>query len=132
MVPEGLQIDDKPARVFFHQSKATLLSVSYAAFSDAAVSSFTSHFPDLPSYHLRPILNPLKWLLWSRLIPAAPNSKVLRGDLPEAVEVFKMCNKVAAYVFLIDSASRIRWRAAGPANEAELLSLRAAIKELSK
>ncbi len=108
-----------------------MLTVSYAAFSDPAITSFTSQLPvSVPHLLLRPILNPLKWLLWSRLIPKSPNTTILRGDLPGAEDVFEMYNKSAAYIFLIDSSNLIRWKAAGPATTSELESLQEAIEIL--
>ncbi len=55
---------------------------------------------------------------------------VLRGDLPGAEEVFEMQNKVAAYVFLVDTKGLIRWKAAGVATETELRHFKETIKEL--
>lgn len=135
-IPVDFKINKKATAMdIFRQNTLTLLGVSYSSFSDPAIESFVeaaafnSNFCNvkLPKLIIKPILNPLKWLLWSQLIPATENSFTIWGDIPFAIEIFGMENKFAGYVFLIDSHGMIKWKAAGVATANELKSFNATI-----
>lgn len=66
------------------------------------------------------------------MIPSQPNSQILRGDIVGSADVFGMDNKIAGYVFLVNSRGEILWRAAGPAAESELVDLQNVIKQNQK
>lgn len=105
----------------------------YSSFSDPAIASFLSEYPsNLPKVVIRPILNPLKWIIWSKLIVADENSYTIRGDVPGAIDIFGMENKYAGYVFLIDSFGNIRWKAAGMATLEEINEFKNMLKMLTK
>ena len=131
-VPEEFKIGNENAKEIFSHNRATLLAVSYSTFSDPVIESFISACPsNLPQIVIRPILNPVKWLLWSKLITCKSNSYSIRGDLPGAIDVFGMENKYAGYVFLIDSVGKIRWKAAGTATTEEITELETKFKQLT-
>lgn len=131
-IPKELKIGDISAIDLVQRNKATILAVSYSSFSDAAIDSFLeSTSSKLPKIIVQPILNPLKWLIWSKLVSKKNDCYVIRGDLPNAIETFGMENKYAGYVYLIDSSGTIRWKAAGPANEDDLKQLHEQIKILT-
>lgn len=132
-IPANLKIGNIPAIEFMRKNKATILAVSYSSFSDPAIESFLDSVPtSVPRITFQPILNPLKWILWSRLLSKKRDSIVHRGDLPSAIEIFGMENKYAGYIFLIDSSGLIRWKAAGPATPEELEELKDKINFLIK
>lgn len=110
----------------------TLLAVSYSTFSDPAIETFIKEAPEnLAKLIVRPVLNPVKWILWSKLIGGSrENSFSIFGDLPGSIEVFGMENKYAGYAFLIDAFGAIRWKAAGPATPEELKEFHKTIKML--
>lgn len=131
-IPANMKIGKVPAIEFMRKNKATILAVSYSSFSDPAIESFLDSVPNsVPRIIFQPILNPLKWILWSRILLKKSNSIVHRGDLPSAIEIFGMENKYAGYIFLIDSSGLIRWKAAGPATAEELEELKDKIKLLT-
>lgn len=134
-IPGDLKIGEIPVIELVNRNKATILAVSYSSFSDSAIESFlaleSSISYNIPKVIIQPILNPLKWVIWSRLLSKNPDCFVIRGDLPNAIETFGMENKYAGYIFLIDSSGIIRWKAAGPANEEELKQLQEEIKNLT-
>ena len=132
-VPEKLKIGKECARDIFSRNSLTLLAISYSSFSDRAIESFiTEKTKRIPHIVLQPILNPLKWLLWSQFMSSSSHHFPIRGDIPESIEVFGMQNKYAGYVFLIDSRSMIRWKAAGAATDLELEQLNSIIVSLLK
>ena len=130
-----LEIDKKTTKAsdLFRRNPLTLLAVSYSSFSDPAIESFLSinknNKDSLPELVIKPILNPIKWILWSKLIQRSEKSFAIWGDLPGADEIFGMENKFAGYVFLIDSFGKIKWKAAGVATVDELKSFNAAINK---
>ena len=131
-IPSEFKLGNDYEIDIFRRNKVTLLTVSYSTFSDSAVETFLSEIPPcLNKLTVRPILNPLKWILWSRLIGLRENSFAIFGDVPGSIEVFGMENKYAGYVFLIDAFGAIRWKAAGPATPQELLELHNTIKTLT-
>lgn len=131
-IPSNLKFGNSPAMEFIRQNKATILAVSYSSFSDPAIESFLASIPNsVPKIGFQPIINPLKWILWSKLLMKKSNFIVHRGDLPSAIEIFGMENKYAGYIYLIDSSGFIRWKAAGPATAEELEELKDKIKFLT-
>ena len=131
-IPENLKIGEIPAIELVNRNKATILAVSYSSFSDAAIESFLGSISsNVPKIIIQPILNPLKWIVWSKLLSKKNDYFVIRGDLPKSIETFGMENKYAGYIFLIDSSGIIRWKAAGPADEEELKQLQEQIKNLT-
>lgn len=131
-VPRDMKLGNDFAFDVFRRNKVTLLAVSYSTFADPAIDTFlaATDIQDIHKIIIRPILNPLKWLLWSKLIAPRSDSFAIFGDVPGAVDVFGMENKYAGYVFVVDSDGKIRWKAAGPATPAELLDLNATINKL--
>lgn len=132
-IPKDLRIGKLSLIDLVQKNKATILAVSYSSFSDAAIESFLESVSSskVPRIIVQPILNPLKWVIWSKLVAKKNDYFVIRGDLPNAIETFGMENKYAGYIFLIDSSGTIRWKAAGPASEEELKQLNEQIKILS-
>ena len=131
-IPNNFFIGDSRGLDIFSRNPVTLLAICYSSFSDSAIESFISKRPEsLPYITIQPILNPLKWMLWSKLISKRENSFAIRGDIPEAIEIFGMENKYAGYVFLVDSLGQIRWKAAGVATDEELKQYQEIIKMLS-
>ena len=131
-IPENLKIGKIPVIELVSGNKATILAVSYSSFSDAAIESFLGSISsNVPKIIIQPILNPLKWIVWSKLLSKKNDYFVIRGDLPKSIETFGMENKYAGYIFLIDSSGVIRWKAAGPADEEELKQLQEQIKILT-
>ena len=131
-VPLELKFGNDMAIDIFRRNKATLLAVSYSTFADPAIESFLSETPSTVSkVILRPVLNPLKWILWSKLIGPRGNSFLLFGDVPGSIDVFGMENKYAGYAFLIDASGSIRWKAAGPPSSDELIEFHCAIKAIT-
>lgn len=132
-IPTDFKIGNIKTSEMFRKNGATLLAVSYSSFSDPVIASFLSESPtNLPKLIVRPILNPLKWIIWSKLLDSKEDSYTIRGDLPGAIDVFGMENKYAAYVFLIDSFGSIRWKAAGMATPQEINELKNTFKLLTK
>lgn len=126
-IPDSLKIGSVKAIEVVRRNKATLLAISYSSFSDPSIDAYFSALPEdlhLPKYVLRPIINPLKWALWSGFINNSGNTFSFFGDLPQAEETFGMQNKLAAYLFLIDSAGQIRWKSAGPPSATRLDDLK--------
>lgn len=131
-VPSEFKIKNESVAEIFKRRNLTVLAVSYSTFSDSAVDSFISQVPpEIPKLIVRPVLNPLKWILWSKFINSENDSVVIFGDVPGSIDVFGMENKFAGYVFLIDKMGIIRWRAAGRATEDELKEFLKVIKTLS-
>ena len=131
-IPKDLRIGKVSIMNLIQRNKATVLAVSYSSFSDAAIESFLGSIPsNTPKIIVQPILNPVKWLVLSKLVPKKMDCILIRGDLPGAIEIFGMENKYAGYIFLIDSLGTIRWKAAGPASEEESRQLNEQIKILS-
>ena len=54
------------------------------------------------------------------------------GDSQCLVDKLEMANPLTAYVFLVDSEGRIRWRASGMPSEAELSTLIMVTDELAR
>lgn len=132
IVPIELKIGGKSVIEFVKQNKATILAVSYSSFSDSAIDSFFGSISSsVPKIIIQPILNPLKWLIWSKFVPKKKDYFAIRGDIPFANDIFGMENKYAGYVFLINSSGMIVWKAAGPATEQELKELHQKIKSLT-
>lgn len=130
-IPRNFNLDGISAMELFRKNRFTLMAVSYSTFSDPAIESFLSASPEkLPKIIVQPILNPLKWILWSKLIISKKNSFSIRGDIPGAIDVFGMENKYAGYVFLIDSFGAILWKAAGMATPEEIEELHKKLKQL--
>lgn len=131
-VPAEFNIERNRALDIFRLTKATILAVSYSSFSDPVIESFlTAIPPSIPKIIVQPILNPLKWILWSKLMTKGQDYYTIRGDIPSAIDVFEMENKYAGYIFLIDSHGAIQWKAAGPATTKELAELTEKIKALT-
>lgn len=133
-----LEINKKTTKALdiFRRNPLTVLAVSYSSFSDPAIESFLSTINNnnkdyIPQLVIKPILNPIKWILWSKLIPKSDNSFAIWGDLPGANEIFGMENKFAGYVFLIDSLGKIKWKAAGVATVDELKSFYDTINDIT-
>ena len=132
IVPKEFKICGKCALDMFRLNKFTIMAVSYSSFSDPVIDSFLALIqPNFPRIIVQPILNPLKWILWSRLIKKGKDYYMIRGDIPSAIDVFGMENKYAGYVFLIDSKGTIQWKAAGPATAKETEELSEKIKTLT-
>ena len=130
-LPENLKFGSEKAIDIFRRNKATLLAISYSTFSDPAIENYFSALPhDFPKYVMRPITNPLKWALWSSFAKNNETSYTFFGDVPKAEDIFGMENKLAAYLFLIDSAGKIRWKSAGPPSVTDLVELKDKIKIL--
>lgn len=132
VVPTEFKIGSYRALDLFRLNKITILAVSYSSFSDPVIDSFLALIPsNIPRIIVQPILNPLKWILWSKLIAKNKDHYTIRGDVPSAIDVFGMENKYAGYVFLIDAKGMIQWKAAGPATANETEELVKKIKVLA-
>lgn len=78
---------------------------------------------------MRPLMTRLKWLFYSRLMRHMSRDMVPKELQPTFVvayrpmgllEALQVPNHLGGYVYLVDRAGRIRWRASGQAEPAEL------------
>ena len=134
--------------------RVSLMTVCFSAFTEPYAAAYRSAFTaasnvawinprsasplDRQIIRIRPVMNPVKWFLFQRLLSKQKASKptsacssrprlngVLHWDAMPCnprwfVFHLDLPSNLGAYAFLIDAAGCIRWRASGPPSADEL------------